>query len=608
MIPHLRHLSGSVLIVAALIVSGCGGGSNVTPNPRTPPKVSIVVSPITATVEANGGTQQFAAAVMNTTNTAVTWQVNQITGGTTSTGSISTTGLYTAPAVLPSPSVVSVTATSQADTTASSTATVTIAAPPAALVVSVSPLDVNVAAASQAQFTATVINSDNTAVSWQVDGIEGGNSVLGTISASGLYNAPLSAVDVTITAVAKADATKSANAALTVLAPHALATRPTASGIAEFYNTVDGNVFLPRGNNLIRLATQTSFFGYSINYHSTFNVDLYDSVRAETALAAMQTSGYNTVRVWINGCCQGSVGDSTGGLNSSYVANVVDFLQRAHQRGIYVIFTLDWVPDTSDYVGRYSSCDSRLDGYNRVALCAAGVDSNVAFFKDFVRAMVAQGAPLDAIFAYELRNEYFYDSDQFPLNTWSGSLTAADGVTYDLSNADGHQQMMNNALVYFTDKVAAGIKTVDPSALVTVGFFWPQTPNFSRPGDQRVISVYPAMAASTADFIDIHGYSIPGDLTVTQLIQNYAITGQDKKPVMMGEFGAFKSSYPEITSAAQILKDWQISTCPYNVKGWLLWTWDTEEPEQVPALWPALSGDGSINQALSPVTRPDPCQ
>jgi len=40
----------------------------------------------------------------------------------------------------------------------------------------------------------------------------------------------------------------------------------------------------------------------------------------------------------------------------------------------------------------------------------------------------------------------------------------------------------------------------------------------------------------------------------------------------------------------------------------MLWTWDTEEPEQVPPLWSAMSGDASINRALAPLFRTDPCQ
>jgi hypothetical protein len=92
---------------------------------RTPIPVSIEISPTSATV-AVGGTRQFTATVQNTSNTAVTWQVNGVAGGNATVGTISSSGLYTAPAVVPSPATVTVTAVSQADATKSASAQVTI--------------------------------------------------------------------------------------------------------------------------------------------------------------------------------------------------------------------------------------------------------------------------------------------------------------------------------------------------------------------------------------------------------------------------------------------------------------------------------------------------
>jgi hypothetical protein len=58
----------------------------------------------------------------------VTWQVNGAAGGNTTVGSVSTTGLYTAPAKVPSPAAVSVTAVSVDDPTKSASASVTVTA------------------------------------------------------------------------------------------------------------------------------------------------------------------------------------------------------------------------------------------------------------------------------------------------------------------------------------------------------------------------------------------------------------------------------------------------------------------------------------------------
>src|SRR5579872_2736929 len=98
-------------------------------------QVSVTISPSTATM-ATLATQPFTATVSGSTNTAVTWQVNGVSGGSSTNGLVSTTvlgtnseGLYLAPSAVPSPASVSVTAISQADPTKSATATVTIQLP-----------------------------------------------------------------------------------------------------------------------------------------------------------------------------------------------------------------------------------------------------------------------------------------------------------------------------------------------------------------------------------------------------------------------------------------------------------------------------------------------
>jgi hypothetical protein len=87
--------------------------------------VTVAVAPTSASVRING-TVQFAATVQNTPNTAVTWKVNGIAGGSTKVGTVSTAGLYKAPGSVPKPSTVTVSATSAADSTKSASASVTI--------------------------------------------------------------------------------------------------------------------------------------------------------------------------------------------------------------------------------------------------------------------------------------------------------------------------------------------------------------------------------------------------------------------------------------------------------------------------------------------------
>ena len=192
--------------------------------------VHVTLSPTSAQV-VTGAQQQFIASIANTTNTAVTWSVKGSGCSGTSCGTISTTGLYTAPASVPSPAQVSVTATSVIDPTKSATASLTIVLPVA---VSISPSSVQVNAGLQTQFTETVANTANTAVTWSVTGSGCTGAACGTISTTGLYTAPSSVpspsrVSVTVTSVA--DPTKSASASVTILPPVAVTLSPTTTQV-----------------------------------------------------------------------------------------------------------------------------------------------------------------------------------------------------------------------------------------------------------------------------------------------------------------------------------------------------------------------------------------
>ena len=180
--------------------------------------VMVSLAPASAIVLAGGGTQAFSATVVNAgSNTAVTWNVNGIAGGNSIVGTISNAGLYTAPATIPTPATVIVSAVPLADPQRSGSATVTIAN----VQVSVTPSVAMVATGATEPFVAAVMNTSNTAVTWQVNRITGGNAMFGTISISGLYSAPSqvpSPAVVTVSAVSVADSTRSGSAQVTVTA------------------------------------------------------------------------------------------------------------------------------------------------------------------------------------------------------------------------------------------------------------------------------------------------------------------------------------------------------------------------------------------------------
>src|SRR6185436_8914000 len=88
--------------------------------------------------------------------------------------------------------------------------------PPGQVAVTVTPAAASISTRQLQQFTATVVNTSNPAVTWKVDGIQGGNATVGVISAGGLYTPSSSAATRTITATSVADPTKSGSATVTV--------------------------------------------------------------------------------------------------------------------------------------------------------------------------------------------------------------------------------------------------------------------------------------------------------------------------------------------------------------------------------------------------------
>jgi len=180
------------------------------------PPVTVGVSPATATLY-GGQAQQLTATVTNTGNTAVIWSISPA-----GTGTVSSTGLYTAPASISSQTTATVTATSVANTTKSASATITLEPP---IVVSVSPTTAILYGGQTQQLTATVTNTSNSGVTWSIS-----PTGTGAVSSTGLYTAPesiSSATTVTVTATSQANTTKSASATITLEPPIAVSVSPT---------------------------------------------------------------------------------------------------------------------------------------------------------------------------------------------------------------------------------------------------------------------------------------------------------------------------------------------------------------------------------------------
>lgn len=382
---------------------------------------------------------------------------------------------------------------------------------------------------------------------------------------------------------------------------HRISVRPGPAGTPELYDRVTGQTFVARGANYVRLSPQ----GGAGLYHSTFNLGEYDGLRAEQALQQMRAGGSNVVRVFLSGACRNNcVGDRLRGISARYAAAVADFLRLAKANGIYVIVTVDGLPTETRYETILNGEPRTVvEGGNLDFLTAGGVQANASFWADFAAELLRQRAATDVLLAYEVRNEAHFDGRAKPFTLTSGLVSTPNGRTYDMASQAQKDALLDDGLVFWIDRVRAAIRAVDPTALVAIGFFEPQQPNPSRSGDARLIRTRAAIRGSSADVVDLH--AAPGiELTLPQSMENFGVDGTEMKPIVLGALGASKAAYPSLDETPYGLAAWQRDSCRFGVDGWLLWTWDTEEQ---PELWNALSGGGTIERALAPVQRPDPC-
>lgn len=209
--------------------------------------VSVTVSP-NQVVLATGGEQQFSAHVTGTSNTSVTWSVVGIgcVGG--SCGSITGTGLYTAPATVPQNAAITVVAKSIADPTKSGSASLVVQ-PASSVSVAIQPKAAQVAVGGELQLSATVTGSTNTTVLWTVSGAGCSGTACGTITSTGLYTAPATLpnpASVTVKATAISDPAASAIATVTLIAGSSVSVTPSSAQLKpgaqlQFTATSNGN-------------------------------------------------------------------------------------------------------------------------------------------------------------------------------------------------------------------------------------------------------------------------------------------------------------------------------------------------------------------------------
>jgi hypothetical protein len=314
-----RRICGLLLLPVAmaglLSISSCGGTAVGT-------VTAVTISPTAATVQINE-TAEFTAQVAvtssstSTTTTIVTWYVNGVAGGNSTTGTIGTStldalvGVYTAPAVVPNinSGQVNITATTP-QVPGSTTNTNLITSNTAIATVgigsglSVTPPTATVPAGGPQQFSAILNNVTTTqGITWSVSSSEGGN--IGSISPTGIYTAPPSPPPGNTVTITAQFGTTTATATASISYSQASLTGPFAfsysgndSGgfvaVAGSFNADgQGNISGVEDSNRfsVGVATQVPFIG-------TYVMGADGRATVKVNLGSGSGAGQGTVQTW----------------------------------------------------------------------------------------------------------------------------------------------------------------------------------------------------------------------------------------------------------------------------------------------------------------------
>jgi hypothetical protein len=178
--------------------------------------------------------------------------------------------------------------------------------------VSVTPLSTSLGVGANQQFSANVTGTTNKGVTWQVNGIVGGDSLVGTIDTNGLYIGPPSVPHtgpVEVTAISNQDPTRSATASVTILNTDPMGTVSKSETIACPDAGIPGGTCYSLDISCPGVADFTTYLKVNIGedpLHGTVifgtgtgGSSLYDSafLYGANAVQDVQEAGYTTVQV-----------------------------------------------------------------------------------------------------------------------------------------------------------------------------------------------------------------------------------------------------------------------------------------------------------------------
>jgi hypothetical protein len=202
-------------------------------------------------------TQAFTAEVTGTTNTAVTWSVEESSGGT-----INSAGLYTPPQN--GAGTFHVIATSQANAAAGGVAAITVPLPQ----VTIDPVSVTLHPAGTQTFAATVSGLTNKTVNFTIQ-----ESAGGLIDSAGLYTAPTASGFFHVVATSMDESTVTANATVTVTTSFSEFTPTGNLNEARGLHTA---TLLPNNKVLIAYGSNSSSYTNATGYVGLSSIEVYD--------------------------------------------------------------------------------------------------------------------------------------------------------------------------------------------------------------------------------------------------------------------------------------------------------------------------------------------
>ena len=166
--------------------------------------------------------------------------------------------------------------------------------------------------------------------------------------------------------------------------------------------------------------------------------------------------------------------------------------------------------------------------------------------------------------------------------------------------------MIDEGLVFWADSLRDVIRSADPTALVTVGFFTPNFPNqVNGPDEMRLVRTSYFLRNSSM-----------------RLRRPPPLSGQRRRRLRhLGELrhrrrrvacrsswvstGRSATGMPATAAGAAAVMGLEVEACRVGFDGFLVWAWRGDLADDI--FW-ATDGAGEVAAVLSPINRPDPCE